>query len=87
MLIAVDLSQNEPFFQSCLAVNMMSEWNRFSGDSKSLTADPTTDFNNWLQLLMDQRANELGNYMAKTWGFNAGPIEAPMSSNEFRRFE
>ena len=66
---------------------MMSEWNRFSGDSKKLSADPTTDFNNWLQLLMDQRANELGNYMAKQWGFNAGPIEAPMSSNEFRRFE
>lgn len=67
---------------------MVSEWNRFTGDSKPLSADPTEDFNDWLKNLVDQRANALGDYMAKTWGFNAGPIKSgPLSSDEFRRFE
>lgn len=68
---------------------MMSEWKRFSADrtSNRLDTDPTENFQNWLRMLVDQRANELGDYMSKTWGFNAGPIEAPMSTDEFRRFE
>ena len=68
---------------------MLSEWNRFSADQASNRHDndPTENFQDWMRMLVDQRANELGDYMSKTWGFNAGPIEAPMSKEEFRQFE
>ena len=68
---------------------MMSEWSRFSADQTSNRhdTDPTVNFQNWLRMLVDQMANELENYMSKTWGFNEGLLEALMSTYEFRRFE